>query len=656
MKPIAALIPQLYRAVRDRFSLQLIQTIGDKVRQTLDAPQFESSDGFTNCLNTICKLVGDTLKSFEVSIVLKDPQQQNQFGVKATTWEEGKLEAEHQTYQIDMESPLEGWKTDHKTASVIRHREPMLLFDIKRAIPSSASNKHPGLRLNLNDSFITHFKTNTKLDEAPISYIAVPVHYRGKTIGAIRCCGALSPPHYFSQRDLDLLQVIADQVAHLAGTRAHLAGTRAHLREADEQVKAVERFASGLSSLNSTIQNEIAQSRPNIETVIDEAIRQIQQMVPAYAIDFRRYNDEQRSLLFDKFGGLFWDNASPEKVKEFQQMAFPIDTAALPEKARSAGELALMTSSAYWAEEINKDRFFTIHGLFQGAKQALVVPVKAGTRNFGVLDLVYAADAPGLTNNWRKLFEIMGTQLGLYSSLIENRIAVDRSYEDLAHNLKGPLAQARDRADRMVAVAERGRQVPIGSLKAVRGLCRKALGVMRILAMSADFHSMRAIKLHTTELSVDRLIGLLNQAASDYELIYKSRSVTFHIDSRSVQSAFLNRPKSTDFELLEQAVFNVFDNAIKYSNPSTKIEVKALRLPTGEVGIEVANQGILLSTDDAKLCLDRGWRGEVAQKVTQDGSGLGLWLVDNILDRIYGRLDVRATDNQGWTRVRIILK
>ncbi len=83
-------------------------------------------------------------------------------------------------------------------------------------------------------------------------------------------------------------------------------------------------------------------------------------------------------------------------------------------------------------------------------------------------------------------------------------------------------------------------------------------------------------------------------------------------------------------------------------------DLQARLAAAGGPASNCANQGVPLSETVALECKGRGWRGEAAKAITSDGSGLGLYLVDNIMQAMHGKLDVIPTDSGGWTRVRIV--
>lgn len=76
--------------------------------------------------------------------------------------------------------------------------------------------------------------------------------------------------------------------------------------------------------------------------------------------------------------------------------------------------------------------------------------------------------------------------------------------------------------------------------------------------------------------------------------------------------------------LIQQALVQIFDNAVKYSEPDSQIKVAA-RTQDGCLNIEVTDRGAGLTSTEATKIWERFARGE-RHAATTSGSGLGLWI------------------------------
>ena len=95
-------------------------------------------------------------------------------------------------------------------------------------------------------------------------------------------------------------------------------------------------------------------------------------------------------------------------------------------------------------------------------------------------------------------------------------------------------------------------------------------------------------------------------------------------------------------------VAHLLDNAIKFSDPGSKVEVEVL--PTAaECAIRFRDQGIGISeADQARLGQDF-FRSEHDGAMSRPGNGVGLGIVRRVVGRLGGRLDIESALGQGTT-------
>ena len=98
-----------------------------------------------------------------------------------------------------------------------------------------------------------------------------------------------------------------------------------------------------------------------------------------------------------------------------------------------------------------------------------------------------------------------------------------------------------------------------------------------------------------------------------------------------------------DRDLLVLAVYNLVENALKFTSEHDSLEVRALEDGKAIV-IEVADSGAGISSEDQSKIFEELYRGSNAQST--DGSGLGLALVNRIVGLHGGVVDVRSNQRQ----------
>jgi two-component system sensor histidine kinase KdpD len=91
-----------------------------------------------------------------------------------------------------------------------------------------------------------------------------------------------------------------------------------------------------------------------------------------------------------------------------------------------------------------------------------------------------------------------------------------------------------------------------------------------------------------------------------------------------------------DGVLIEQVLFNLIDNAVKYSPADRPIDLSVLVAPT-EVVIEVADRGVGILPGEVDQVFDKFYRGQASEKSVR-GAGLGLAIARAIVAAHDGRI------------------
>jgi two-component system phosphate regulon sensor histidine kinase PhoR len=101
-----------------------------------------------------------------------------------------------------------------------------------------------------------------------------------------------------------------------------------------------------------------------------------------------------------------------------------------------------------------------------------------------------------------------------------------------------------------------------------------------------------------------------------------------------------------DEEAVAEAVLNLLDNAIKYSEVEKVIEIRS-RLREREVILDVEDHGIGIDAAHAKFIFDKFYRVSNSLVHNTKGSGLGLTLVKHIMEAHQGRVELNSTPGKG---------
>lgn len=101
-----------------------------------------------------------------------------------------------------------------------------------------------------------------------------------------------------------------------------------------------------------------------------------------------------------------------------------------------------------------------------------------------------------------------------------------------------------------------------------------------------------------------------------------------------------------DPERLHAALMNLLDNALRYNHPGGKVALTLMR-DAEFVKISVEDTGIGIPDTEADKIFSKFYRATNALKRETEGSGLGLFIVQNIVNRHGGSIEFASIENKG---------
>ncbi|MEX0678766.1 MAG: ATP-binding protein [Pirellulales bacterium] len=135
---------------------------------------------------------------------------------------------------------------------------------------------------------------------------------------------------------------------------------------------------------------------------------------------------------------------------------------------------------------------------------------------------------------------------------------------------------------------------------------------------------------------------VLESAVNACQTAARDRRILVKLDCDAALTANINPP------LLEQAVVNLLDNAVKYSEPEHEVRVTGAATD-GEITISVVDTGCGIADEHASRIFERFYRVDRARSRKLGGTGLGLAIVKHIVQAHRGRVTVESTLGVGST-------
>jgi two-component system OmpR family sensor kinase len=200
----------------------------------------------------------------------------------------------------------------------------------------------------------------------------------------------------------------------------------------------------------------------------------------------------------------------------------------------------------------------------------------------------------------------------------------------LDHEIKNPLT-----ALRTALVNVRESQLEDERQRATENASRSVERLTRLLTDLRKLSDLGARSLERFPVDVPELLREIVDAAKSLPA-YQGREVNLLISK--VPSPF--PPVTGDRDLLSLAVYNLVENALKFTSEGEAVEVRALEDGRAIV-VEVADSGPGIPPEELSKIFEELYRGANARGI--EGSGLGLALVQRIVEMHGGQIEVRST-------------
>ena len=204
---------------------------------------------------------------------------------------------------------------------------------------------------------------------------------------------------------------------------------------------------------------------------------------------------------------------------------------------------------------------------------------------------------------------------------------------DISHQLKTPVA-ALDACFTVLLSEnlskEEQREFQIRCRNALDGLETLLQSLLQISKMEASLIQIEKKKEGLLETIVSA-VNRTYQKASE-----KNIEIAFDYDE-----ALENYEIMMDKKWLCEAIINVLDNAIKYSPQGTEIMI-CMQKRTGFARIEIKDQGIGIPKEEYHKIFQRFYRGYLPSVKAESGSGIGLFLTREIIEKHHGTITVSS--------------
>lgn len=103
-----------------------------------------------------------------------------------------------------------------------------------------------------------------------------------------------------------------------------------------------------------------------------------------------------------------------------------------------------------------------------------------------------------------------------------------------------------------------------------------------------------------------------------------------------------------DVEKMRLAIQNLLDNAIRYTRPGGEVTV-SLELGKKEIKFSIKDTGVGIPKDQQERVFTKFFRGANVMRMATEGTGLGLFIVKNIIEAHRGKIWFESEEGRGTT-------
>ena len=362
-----------------------------------------------------------------------------------------------------------------------------------------------------------------------------------------------------------------------------------------------------------------------LQTLMDAATQNAAQIMGVKACSIKLLDDQREKLIFASAYGL---SENYVKAKEGIEVAkSPINRKIIEGSLSAIGKIDEKDYFQY-PEDIRKE----------GIASMICLPLAVEKMVLGVF-CVYSAESYYFSDDDVKFFSLMADLSALSIENLKRELDKTWFLQKAAHQLRSPLNTVLS----MLNLVRNQRYGPV-TAKQEKTLNRSVKRLQILGDVVADLLKLdiKRSDLPKTILHPIEPEGILKSLMEPYRILAAEKKVDVAFDIEEPLPRIL-----ADEQLVDELFTNLISNGVKYTPPGGTVRVMLARDNNNWVRFEVRDTGIGVAADDIPHLFTEFFRSANAKQFVEEGTGLGLVVVKEILDRLKGTISVKSTPGEG---------
>lgn len=252
-------------------------------------------------------------------------------------------------------------------------------------------------------------------------------------------------------------------------------------------------------------------------------------------------------------------------------------------------------------------------------------------------------DREGILSRLESQFYQLGKRIRLsLEELSTEKENIKSLVTDISHQIKTPIASIK-----MFNSILSEEELSLEEEKEF--LCKTSYEIDKLQALTENLIKVSRMEVGAIEIKKESYDIKTTMLEAINGVYLKALEKNIEININNLSSLSIEH----DFIWTKEAIFNVLDNAMKYTENNGQINIDIEKLDT-YIKINIEDNGIGIPENDLNRVFERFYRGNSDKVTNSEGSGIGLYLARKIIEEQGGSIIFSSKERIG-TKFIIIL-